>query len=81
MPYISPILMTNEFLDSPMIIDPTTRKNVAKNSFRIEEVKECLGQGFDYIQNQKIEYDKRSKKSTMNLIIELYYKATAAYSS
>lgn len=72
--------MTNEYLDAPIIIDPTTRKNVAKNSFRIEEVKECLGVGFDYIQNQKIEYDKRSTKSSMNLIIELFYKATSVYS-
>ena len=72
--------MTNDYLEGPIIIDPTTRKNVAKNSFRIEEVKETLGIGFDYIQDQKIKYDKRSIKSSINFIIDLYYKATS-YSS
>lgn len=76
----NPILMTNDFLEVPIVVDPTTRKNVAKNSFRIEEVKEVFSLGFDYIQEQKIKYDKRSIKSTMNFIIDLYYKATLVYS-
>lgn len=64
--------MTSEYLESPIIIDPTTRKNVSKNSFRIEEVKDSLGYGFDFIQNQKIQYDKRCTKSNINIINELF---------
>ena len=66
--------MTNEYLESAMIIDPTTRKNVSKNSFRIEEVKDSLGSGFDYIQSQKIQYDKRCTKPNTNLIYDLFLK-------
>ena len=48
--------MTNEYLDGPIIIDPITRKNVAKNSFRIDDVKDALGQAFDFLQNIKIQF-------------------------
>ncbi len=71
--------MTNDYLEGPIIVDPITRKNVAKNSFRIDEVKEALGNGFDYIQEQKIKYDKKSIKTSMNFVVDLFFKATAAY--
>lgn len=65
--------MTNEYLEGPIVIDPITRKNVAKNSFRIEDVKEAFGSAFDQIQNLKIQYDKSSGKfENKNFIKEMH---------
>ena len=72
----SPILMTNEYSEGPVIIDPITRKNVAKNSFRIEDVKEAFGMAFDFIQNIKLIFDKSSVKTLKeNIIMELHLKS------
>ena len=70
--YFSPVLISPEYLESPLILDPVSRKNVAKTSFRIEDVKECLGWAFDFLQEQKISYDKNfSMARTLNLVYEL----------
>jgi hypothetical protein len=68
--------MTNEYLDGPIVIDPITRKNVAKNSFRIDDVKDALGQAFDFLQNIKIQFDKGSSKfNEKNFILDLNLKS------
>lgn len=68
--------MTNDYLDAPHVIDPITRKNVAKNSFRIEDVKETFGVAFDFIQNIKIQYDKTlNKDQNQNFITEFLLNA------
>lgn len=68
--------MTNEYLDGPIIIDPITRKNVAKNSFRIDDVKDTFGQAFDFLQNIKIQFDKGSSKfNEKNFITDLNLKS------
>ena len=65
--------MTNEYLEGPIIINPITRKNAAKNSFRIEDVKEAFGLAFDYVQGIKIKFDKCSSKlQDKNIVHEIH---------
>lgn len=67
--------MSNEFLENrPVIIDPVTGLNVAKNSFRIEEVRESFSQAYDYFNNNKILFDKKDLSMTTNVIMELMLK-------
>ena len=68
--------MTNEYSDGPIIINPITRKNVAKSSFRIEDVKDSFGLAFDYIQELKLLFDKNpTKLQEVNVITELHLKS------
>lgn len=76
----SPILISTEYMDSPFIFDPITKKNVSKNSFRIKEVKDSMGWAFDYLQTQKIQHDKNCNAyKHLNLINELLFKTTSVY--
>lgn len=65
--------MTSEYLDGPLIVDPITRKNVAKSSFRIDDVKEAFGSAFDQTQQLKIQFDKSNGKfNGKNFITEMH---------
>lgn len=64
--------MTSEYLETiPVIIDPNTGKNVAKNSFRIEEVRDAFSYAYDHLNNSKLLYDKKDLSSSTNLVIDL----------
>ncbi len=54
-----------------MIIDPVTRLNVAKNSFRIEEVRESLSNAYDILNKNKIIFDKKDLPNSTNIIFDL----------
>jgi len=66
-------VLINEIIDYlPVILDPLTRKNVAKSSFRIEDVKESFTVAHTYLNEQKLKFDKNDLKHSNNLIFEMY---------
>ncbi len=70
----SPFVFTNDFLETfPVIIDPVTGLNVAKNSFRIEEVKEALSNAYDHINKHKILFDKKDLANSTNVVLNLLF--------
>ena len=59
----SPILRYNNVLEVyPCILDPITYLNVAKNSFRINEIIDLFAKSFDFINQIKIKFDKNEIK-------------------
>jgi len=55
----------------PVILDPITSINVAKNSFRIDDVKEIFKKGFEALKSNKVEYDQNSCIKTENIIYQV----------
>ena len=57
------------------IADPIRQyHNVAKQSFRIEEVKNYFAFAFDYLMNSKLLYDKNELGNSSNIIFGLLLK-------
>jgi hypothetical protein len=48
--------------------------NVAKNSFRIEEVRESLSAAYDFLNDIKLLFDKKDLPNSTNVILELMQK-------
>ena len=64
--------MVNERLDTyPIIHDPLNYLNVAKNSYRINEVREIFSNAYDFLQNRKIANWDYLCENKNNLIYEL----------
>jgi hypothetical protein len=61
----------------PFIIDPVTGLNVAKNSFRIDEVRDSFSIAYDYLNQCKILFDKKDLPNTTNVVLELMFKCNA----
>jgi len=55
-------------------LDPVTGLNVAKNSFRIEEVRESFAAAYDILNNLKILFDKKDLPNSSNVVYELLLK-------
>ena len=60
-----------------MILDPITGLNVAKSSFRIEEVRESLAAAYEILNNYKILFDKKDLPSSTNLAFDLLLKCNS----
>lgn len=67
--------MVIERLDTfPIIHDPLNYLNVAKNSFRINEVKEIFSNAFDILQKNKIDLnDEDCYFDNNNLVYDLFF--------
>ncbi len=75
----SPFNFTNDYLETiPVIIDPVTGLNVAKNSFRIEEVRESFSQAYDFLNKYKILFDKKDLPNTTNVMLDLMFKCNGS---
>lgn len=57
----------------PCIIDPNTKNNVAKSSFRIMDIKESFSVAYDKLSMMKIFYES-SKEGEKNILNELLNK-------
>jgi hypothetical protein len=57
-------------------LDPLTGLNVAKNSFRIEEVRESFSNAYDFLNTKKISFDKKDLPSFCNVIFDLMFSNT-----
>jgi len=76
-PY-SPFVITNEVLETiPIILDPVTGLNVAKNSFRIEEVRESLAAAYENLNSFKLSFDKKDLPSSKNVVFDLLLKCNS----
>ena len=70
----SPFVFSNDYLETiPVILDPLTRLNVAKNSFRIEEVREAFSTAYDFLNMKKISCDKKDLPQFCNVIFDLMF--------
>lgn len=66
--------MSNDYLDNiPVILDPLTGLNVAKNSFRIEEVREAFSLAYDFLNMKKLSFDKKDLSPNCNVIFDLIF--------
>ena len=61
LPYLETLLKRYNYGKSIVIIDPLTRVNASKSSYKIEETQETFSEAFDFFQNEKIKYDKEGK--------------------
>jgi len=69
-----PFVFSNDYLETiPVILDPLTGLNVAKNSFRIEEVRESFSKAYDYLSMKKISFDKKDLPTFCNVIFDLIF--------
>jgi len=68
-------LVSNETYDSfPIILDPTNcNHNVAKQSFRIEEVKMLFSNAHDYLTKLKMSFDKKELNQASNSVFDLLF--------
>ena len=58
----------------PCILDPITKKNVAKNSFRINDVKYSFCLAFDKLCKHNINYNLNEGMSILNdILLNSYY--------
>ena len=65
--------MVNERFETyPIIHDPLNYLNVAKNSYRINEVKEIFSNAFDLLRNSKFELNDSSQNND-NLVYEMFF--------
>jgi len=66
-------MVSNETYDSfPIILDPTnSNHNVAKQSFRIEEVKNLFSNAHDYVSMLKMSFDKKEMNNDSNVVYDL----------
>ena len=57
----------------PCILDPITYLNVAKNSFRENEITDLFAKCFDFISQIKVKFDKNElkEKSILHSILTL----------
>jgi hypothetical protein len=54
--------------------------NVAKNSFRIEEVREAFSKAYDSLNRAKLLHDKKDLTNNSNVILDiLFYKDKDEY--
>jgi hypothetical protein len=58
-------------------LDPVTGLNVAKNSFRIEEVRESFAAAYDMLNNFKLSFDKKDLPSSTNVVFDLLLKCNS----
>lgn len=67
--------MVKERLDSYAIIhDPLNYLNVAKNSYRIKEVKQIFSNAFDILQKKKMEMNEiNSNVEDENIVYEMFF--------
>lgn len=73
--HVRPFVNPGYYFDSiPCIIDPITGLNVAKSSFRIEEVRESFSQMYDFFSGLKLLHDKKDIHSD-NLVIDCILNA------
>ena len=57
---------------TPYIADPIKlNHNVAKQSYRIDEVNRYLSKAFDYLHYSKLKYDKNELDVGSNVVLEL----------
>jgi len=54
-------------------LDPLTGLNVAKNSFRLEEVRESFSKAYDFLSMKKISFDKKDLPAFCNVIFDLMF--------
>lgn len=71
--------MANDRLDTyPTIHDPLNYTNVAKNSYRIKEVKEVFLNALEIIQKEKQEWTKHGREfghpqDSLNMVYEMFF--------
>lgn len=76
--FFSPFVIANEVLENiPVILDPVTGLNVAKNSFRIEEVRESLAAAYDILNNHKLLFDKKDLPNSTNVVFDLLLRSNS----
>ena len=69
------MMVSNETYENfPIILDPTNNNhNVAKQSFRIEEVKNLFACAHDYLTKLKMSFDKKESNIDSNAVDDLLF--------
>lgn len=78
-------MIKERFESFPIIHDPLNYSNVAKNSYRIKEIKQIFSNAFDILQNKKQElignHDCMFENENMIYEVFFFYKKSIILSS